>query len=132
MLLNTLSLPPSVATRHSSTSSSLSSAATSLTSSEAAGLALLTRDISEDATVFLDASALVAAADTALTAENTAADVHAAAAECGLGLGGVAHKLDGGLLEPLVRVGDEQEAVEEAGHGGGPVAQILLTNHTPF
>jgi len=42
-----------------------------------------------------------------------------APAERGLGVGGVAAEGEDGLLEGAVRVGEEEEAVEEAIGGGG-------------
>ena len=42
-----------------------------------------------------------------------------APAERGLGVGGVAAEVEDGLLEGAVRVGEEEEAVEEAIGGGG-------------
>ena len=42
-----------------------------------------------------------------------------APAERGLGVGGVAAEVEVGLLEGAVRVGEEQEAVEEADGGSG-------------
>ena len=42
-----------------------------------------------------------------------------APAERGLGVGGVAAEVEDGLLEGAVRVGEEEEAVEEAVGSGG-------------